>query len=292
MELKILLLGFGSIGRKHFYNLNFFDDIELDIYDKLETISPEILPHYARINQGDYKEITDFSYDLVIIATPTDTHVEAIKFFDGKVPYIMCEKPLAKNKVSLDVTSQIFVNHAYRFERGLIKLKESLRLVGTIRHVTMENSYSFEKLHPHYTWEQYDGIIYDDSHMVNTSRFLFGEPVEILSKMIRKDIAQWNWETELGVLVSHMTDTLNERYKKRIEVRGDFGTLIWNFRAHELFFAPSNESERIAIPYKKADHLQLALAYVLGIIRDKGTFKENTIEDAMKDMEVIECLNS
>ena len=291
--MKILICGLGSIGRKHYENLKLMG-IEADICD------PKILG-------AKYKDIYELGihkqdYDLVIIATPTEKHIEHLHYFNDRgYPYIMLEKPLYRDPltdfpanfyVNKPVRSEIFVNHAYRFERGLRKLKELVNqgIAGKIRHVNMENSYSFDKLHPQQKWEDYDGIIFDDSHIINTSRFLFGEPISHLNRMVRKDLAEFTWVANDGVVVSHRTDVLGERYKKRIEVKGEKGTLIWNLKAHEVFFAPKDESERRAIPYKHACHLFEALKYVIETVRQRKKFYINDIFDSIKDMEVIECL--
>jgi len=292
--MKILIVGLGSIGKLHLRNL------------KLLGYEPDTCEPNGNHTYKEMYDVSDTMYDLVIICTPTEHHVEAIHYFnDRRYPYLMVEKPLYKYPSATQefmelemgefvtmkhLHSKIFINHAYRFDPGLQKLKECLWMVGDKRHAVMENSYSFEKLHPNYKMSEYSGVLWDDSHLSNTSRYLFGDPKEILFRSIKKKIAQFAWVTEDGMIVSHSTDVFNERYKKRIEVRGSEGTLIWNFRAHELFFAPKDESERVAISYKKRCHLTEALKYVLKTVEEGGNFEINNLDDAIKDMEVLETL--
>lgn len=295
--MKILLVGAGgSIGRKHLQNLILLGESEIDLCDPaLET--------------AKYKDIYDIptlgvisNYDLIIIASPTDLHLEHLHFCNARgAKYIMVEKPLYResfqaifDKVGMPIimkqlTAEVYVNDAYYFEPGLQKLKEVLPMVGDIWHVNMENSYSFAKLHK-YSWTNYDGVIFDDVHIVDVSLFLFGQPKKCLSSMVRKDIAEFTWETEKGFLVSHRTDVLGQRYKKRVEVKGDKGSLIYNFRGHELFFAPADESERIAIAYKKKCHLFESLKYVVETVRKKGVFEINTIEDHLQNLIAVDEL--
>ena len=87
-----------------------------------------------------------------------------------------------------------------------------------------------------------------------------------------------------------MTDALNQRYKKRVEVRGEEGTLVWNWKAHEIFFAPRDESERVAIPYKHCDHLFMEMEYVVETVRNGKKFEVNTIGEAVRDLELVKEL--
>lgn len=291
--MRAVILGSeGSIGKVHKKNLNLLG-VEVVCVDKTLPECPDT---------GCLKNIDQ--YDFIIIATPTDTHLDLIHYLNSHgVKYIMCEKPLYTGKTyneqimemglppaCVEMKSQIYINNAYRFEEGMIKLKSCLPLVGQIRHASFENSYAFEKLHK-YPYENYEGIIYDDVHIINSSRFIFGDPQEYLYSYITKDIAQFAWKVG-EIAITHSTDIVGQRYKKRIEVKGDEGTLIYNFGAHCIWFEPKDESERRALPYKHKCHLFESLKYVIGVVESGGEFIENTIFDAIKDMECIKCLKS
>ena len=294
--MKILLIGGkGSIGNKHLENLRVLG------YEDVYICDP---------NGGDYESIYQVmeKYDLYIIATPSETHLEYIHFLNNRgAKYIFCEKPIHQGKTTFQIMAEmglppefhelkaeVFINNAYRFERGINKLKELVEqgVAGKIGGVFMENWYSFSKMHPTYNLDKLDPhfVLYDDCHIINTSRYLWGEPDKITYKKIGKLRADFGWITDKGIEVVHTTLETSSRYKKRIEVVGDKGNLIYNFKAHEIFFAPADESERIAIPYKHADHLAESLKYALGIVESGGKFEQNTIDDAIKDLEIIQEL--
>lgn len=294
--MRILLIGNGSIGKKHIHNLIEMGISDIDICDPLT-------------DGAKYKNFQDIGcndgrYDLVIVSTPTKEHLHQLHCLnDWGYKYIVIEKTLCTLHTEYEILiengmgvrvkelkSDVFVNNAYRFENGIKRLKELLPRAGKIRYVNMENAYSFTKLHPQYKWEDYDGIIYDDSHIINTSRFLFGDPEEIKFKMIRKDRCVFMWESEKGIEVFHDTNILNEVYKKRIEVVGELGNLVYNFGAHHIYFCPANESDRIAFAYDHQSNLFEALKYVIEVVKKGGRFEENTIDDSVKDMLVIKEL--
>lgn len=295
--MRVLLLGYGSIGKKHYKNLLLLGVKKEDI-----DVVDQNYESWMKAKSVDALEPNmSTTYDLVMVCTPSDTHEFFMHYFNSRrVKRLFIEKPLflppsynqAMKERGLpyrfaNKTGQIFVNNPYRFDRGLIKLKETLPILGKIKHATLENSYSFKKCHPHLDHKDYEGVIYDDIHIINVSQYLFGSPSCILSHFVARDFACFDWIAN-DIIVSHMSDMLNERYKKRVEVRGEFGTLIWNFKGHELFFAPCDGSERRAIAYKKVDHLFEALKWVIEAIKeDRDT---DNLEEAIKDMEVCEKL--
>jgi predicted dehydrogenase len=290
-KIRILIIGSsGSIAAKHKVNLSLLGESNIYCYDKkLGNSLPEDIS----------------TYDLAIICTPPETHVDYIHLLNNSsCPYIMCEKPLCSLPTDFQImekqgfkmparklNSQVFINHAYRFEGGYKKLKELLPMVGEIRYANMENAYSFKKLHPTYKWEDYEGVIFDDSHLVNISRYLFGDPIEIKFKDVHRGMAIFLWKTNICKVI-HNTNILNEIYKKRVEVVGEKGNLVFNYGSHHVYFCPADETDRIAIAYDHQSHLYEALKYVLEVVKNKGQFTENTIEDAVKDMEIIEELIS
>lgn len=289
--MKILLIGFGSIGRKHYANLLLLGLNKEDI----DVVDTEYHNWMKAKSVDELEPNISETYDLIMICTPSDTHEYFMHYFNSRgAKRIFIEKPLflppSYNQQMkgqglpyrfTDKKSKIYVNYPYRHDPGLIKLKESLHLVGEIKHATLEDSYLFEKCHK-YPIEQYEGVLFDDIHIINNSRFLFGDPDNILSSYVSNLFARFDWMVG-SAIVSHNTDMLGNNYKKRIEVKGEKGTLIWNFKEHQLWFCPADESERKAISYKKSDHLFEALKHVI------NNFDDN-LDDAIKDMEICEQL--
>ena len=292
--MKILCCGSGSIGKKHIGNLNLLGYM-------VDTCDP---------NGGDIKDMYELGltcdYDLVLICTPKEHHIEALHFFnDRKVPYIFIEKPLCEleptNKHLIDngytqivmkeLTSQVMMGYNYRFDRGIKKLKECLPRVGKILYASLENGYAFEKLKR--VKEQDYHILLDDIHIVNIARWLFGEPTKVNKGYITPETANFSMEfisKEFPFPVFIHTDCVNQRYKKRIEVRGSEGNLVWNYAEHELFFCPADETTRRALPYQNAHMLMEEMKYIVDCVENKKPFEINTLEDGERDMQIVRSL--
>lgn len=122
--MNVLLIGFGSIGKRHFEVLNTFHKVtSVDV-----------------VTRQDVKSITSFkalrdvrnlnSYDYFIIASETSKHYEQLKYICSKVTEkkILVEKPLYDKKYeSLECNNQIFTAYNLRFHPVLKKLKHLLK---------------------------------------------------------------------------------------------------------------------------------------------------------------------
>ena len=97
--MKILIVGLGSIGRRHFNILNTFNDIELAaLRTKKGTLkdSPEIREFYS------IEDALAFKPDGVIICNPTSLHVESSLPFLKQGAKVLIEKPISNSSNGLE----------------------------------------------------------------------------------------------------------------------------------------------------------------------------------------------
>lgn len=283
--MRILLIGNGSVGKKHLETLEFLGYTDVAVVDK------------------EFMDISTPDCELALVCTPTPTHLDVVNKLLKNSPrpdLIFIEKPLSDHVPNIATTDRAAEHHMekytnmfivgnnYRFERGLQKLKESLHMVGKINYATFENGYAYEKIHE-YPFDEYAGIIWDDIHIINVIRWLLGD-VRPLASYVSKSLATGLLAADNGVLVSFSTDCLNQRYKKRIEIRGSEGNLVWNYGEHELFFCPKDESTRKTIPYQNADMYVEQMRYVTGLVEKGNPPKINRIEDAIEDLRTVAAI--
>ncbi|MFA5462069.1 MAG: Gfo/Idh/MocA family oxidoreductase, partial [Sulfurimonas sp.] len=122
--MKVLIIGYGSIGKRHHDVLSKFSQIktiELVTKQNIETMTCyKSLEYIENINE----------YDYLIIASETNKHFEQLNYLEEKVKdkLVFCEKPLFESKKILDVkNNRVFVGYVLRFHPLLEKLKEFLK---------------------------------------------------------------------------------------------------------------------------------------------------------------------
>jgi predicted dehydrogenase len=105
---RVLLVGLGTIARTHLAVLQLLPDVEV-----VGTVDP----HVPAATYRSLAEV-DVAADLVVVATPTPTHVplvtEALAVTEGLV---LCEKPLARTTAELSGLdpSRVRVAHHFAF---------------------------------------------------------------------------------------------------------------------------------------------------------------------------------
>ncbi|HEF5635114.1 TPA: L-glutamine-D-fructose-6-phosphate isomerase subunit, partial [Campylobacter jejuni] len=175
--MKVLIIGFGSIGKKHFLALkNLNHEVSLlSLSAKKEEFKNT--PIYRSLKECDLNE-----FDLFIIANITTEHFNTLKTLDELVKdkTILVEKPLfEKSQNFTSSKNHIYVAYLQRFNPVIVALKKLLKGEKIYFASLVCNSYL-----PH--WRALDyrqnysakkelggGVLLDLSHEIDLAFFLF-----------------------------------------------------------------------------------------------------------------------
>ena len=73
--MKVLVIGYGSIGRRHAKILSNFKNVsQVYVYSKQKNISYQTL--------SDLIEVIKFNFDYVVVASTTNLHFDHLSFLD------------------------------------------------------------------------------------------------------------------------------------------------------------------------------------------------------------------
>lgn len=174
-KIKVLIIGYGSIGRKYFKILNKIKLIkDIIIFTSQKKISNSI---------NKISEIKKINPDIIIISTTTDKHYKYLKFvnsiFNNKK--ILVEKPLFIKLNTLNkIKNKIFVGYNLRLHPVIKFIKKWVKKRKLISAELYCGSYlpDWRKKPIKYT-SSYDkklsgGILSELSHEIDYARFLFG----------------------------------------------------------------------------------------------------------------------
>ena len=133
-KLKVCLIGYGYWGPKlarNFQNSNFFNLISVS--DKSKSNLAKAKKDFPLINiSTDFKKLITRNIDLVVIATPTDTHFKISKIALEKKKHILVEKPISLSspdvlklqKISKKNKKLIFVDYPFLFSGSINYIKK------------------------------------------------------------------------------------------------------------------------------------------------------------------------
>ncbi|GHE53479.1 Gfo/Idh/MocA family protein [Roseivirga thermotolerans] len=245
--MRVLVAGFGSIGRRHTQNLLSLgvDDIYL-----LRTKSAGNEFNLPEIT--DPKELVELKPDAVIVATPTSEHISLLNtLIDNNISFL-CEKPLVHKKEdwarlrerSGDYSSLAMIGYNMRFHPVVKKLVELVNnqavgrtlfarfFVGQYLPDWRPGKNHLEVYSAHK--EQGGGVVLDLVHEIDMADLLFGEPLSKLAFISERvgnvtvdadDVAEISYISSSGTLVNIHLDYLFRGYKRDILISGEKGNI-------------------------------------------------------------------
>ena len=259
MGKKILIIGCGSIGRRHAANLYKMGGVELLLSDidqaRAKGLATEVKGKRVENIEEAFKEMPD----AALICTPTALHLELAFQALKNDCQVFVEKPISHSMESVDaLISQaqergkiVMVGLNFRFDPLLKRLRALLR-EGRLGHVTSARLQSGSYLPWRHPWEDYrvgygarrdlgGGVILDAVHELDLAIWLFGRPATVYCAGGRlsdleidvEDCAEITLGYSKAVVSIHL-DYVQRPASRTCEIIGTCGQLKADLFAREL----------------------------------------------------------
>lgn len=271
-----LVVGCGSIGRRHARNLKALGVCQLGFCDT----SPEALKQCREELNGetfaDYDEaLRKFRPDLVLICTPPVYHVEEALAALQAHAHVFIEKPLSHESSGIQALiaearrhdRNVQIGYNMRFHPGLKILKELIDS-GKIGRVLWLNVEAGQYLPDWRPWQHYrasysarhelgGGIILDGSHELDYICWLLGRPTEVTCRAEHLSSLDVDVEDSAWIYLSfperrraelHL-DFVQRAYTRTCKVVGETGTALWDFSLQEVRWFSAERQGWNSIPY-------------------------------------------
>lgn len=228
--MKVLIIGFGSIGKRHYEVLSKLSKIKsIDFVTKQDikdTICYTNLEIIENINQ----------YDYFVISSETNKHFEQLEFLEKNVKnkLIFCEKPLFQSKQNLEIkNNKIFVGYVLRFHPLIEQLKEFVKnekiilvnskcgqyLPSWRPNTDYRDCYSAKK-------EDGGGVLLDLSHEIDYVQYLCGKIDKIKSYQVRisdleinsDDLTMFLGKTDKNIFINISIDYISKITHRKLLV--------------------------------------------------------------------------
>jgi len=260
-KLRVMVLGCGSIGKRHIGNLRTLGVEQIVAVDPREDRRQEVLERFGVTSSfASLEEALSEDLDAAILCLPTAFHIEPAMELARRNVHIFMEKPISHTMEGVDglieaVTERdlvMVVGYIFRWAPTLRKVKELLNAgeIGKVLSVRSENSTYLPDWHP---WEDYrdfymskkdqgGGVLLDSSHTIDWCHWLFGDIKSVYClgdhvsnlEIDTDDIAEMVVRFESGVFGSIHLDMLGRVGRKNLEVIGSKGTLLWDFSKRDV----------------------------------------------------------
>ena len=277
VDYRALVVGCGSIGRRHARNLKSLGLRQLAFCDT----NPEALKQCSEAVGGelfsDYKEaLKKFKPVLTLICTPPVYHVdEALAALQAR-SHVFIEKPLSHESAGVQVLiaearrhdRNVQVGYNLRFHPGLQILKELIDS-GKIGRVLWLNVEAGQYLPDWRPWQNYresysarrelgGGIVLDGSHELDYICWLLGWPTEVSCRAEHLSSLELDVEDSAWIYLTfpdrrraelHL-DFVQRSYTRTCKVVGETGTALWDFTSQEVRWFSADDPGWKSIPYK------------------------------------------
>tara|TARA_B110000438_G_scaffold291389_1_gene328273 strand:- start:4024 stop:5007 length:984 start_codon:yes stop_codon:yes gene_type:complete len=195
--LKVLVVGFGSIGHRHVNNLSQYPNMEIIICTKKKSVSVEIEKKCKIVKS--LKDGIKEKPDIAFITNVTSEHVStAIKLAEHGIN-LFIEKPLSHSIEQIDILAEIIkkkkikvmIGSNFRFHECIKKIKELLNenTIGEIISIRVECGSYLPDWHPNEDYrngyaaknELGGGIVLTCIHEIDYLQWFLGQVDEVVS---------------------------------------------------------------------------------------------------------------
>ncbi len=319
---KILIVGTGSIGRRHVDNFSKFVN-EIDIVDVREDRIEEAKSKF-KINKSfkDYNEAIDSNkYDSIIITAPPHLHLPIADKAVNKNNNIFIEKPLGMNvegwdQIAKECNQKKLINYVAYCHRHINYTQKFKSIIdsgkiGKIFNIVIRWGSYLPDWHP---WEDYrtfymakkdqgGGALLDESHGIDLLRFIFGEVDEVFAVVDQISNLEISADDHAFLTLrlknkslAQISFDLNARYTFcKIEATGENGTAIWDRVEHNIKIYDADKKKWETESYTRDDFLNMypnQTQHYINCIEGKSK-PIIDIQDALKTQNVIDkCFES
>ena len=198
MKKKILIIGYGSIGKRHAKILKKIKEVS-----KIYILTNQSCRGFIQIR--NINKIKNINPDYIVISSKTNDHYKHLKFLENNLSdkIILVEKPLFKNFTKLKIyKNQVFVGYNLRYHPILIYIKNFIKykkiysinincqsyLPSWRKNITYSNSNSARKKYG-------GGVLLELSHELDYIQWIF-KKISKVNYAVLKKVSNLDIDTE------------------------------------------------------------------------------------------------
>ncbi|SDF57829.1 Predicted dehydrogenase [Methanolobus vulcani] len=308
-----LVIGCGSIGKRHISNLIKLKNCQVIAYDISENQRLQVEDKFKITVFDNLCDAFEQKPMFAVICSPTYLHIEHAILAAQNGCHLFIEKPLSNlmtgmNTLFEDVSSQkliTFIGCNMRFHPGPSKVKEiiSSGKIGKILYARIETSSYLPGWRPEQDYkksysaneQQGGGCVLDSIHELDLACWYLGDVKSVFSVtrnlgflgIDAEEISEIISDFYSGTIASIHLDYVSQNYVRRNHIIGEYGSIFWDFNCVtvDVYLASTNEWEVHKLPenYDLNEMYIDEMRYFISCITDK-TDSFNDIGFALKTL--------
>lgn len=265
--MKHLIIGGGSIGKRHLKNLFLLGERELYCFRRSYNKDFEVEYNCKVLTSFD--EIDQVEPDVIYVCNPTSLHYEGFLLAKRMGSHIFMEKPLIHDERLLKIMARqwsydrvFFIGFVLRYHPLLQIIKEKLetKIIGEIFSARLEFGSFLPDWHPgEKVTESYagvkslgGGVITTITHELDLMFYLFGIPQSVIAAKTNlnqlhvdvEELAEAIFRYPWGFATLHL-DFLQKDYSRSINFLGTEGKITWDWLQNKVIINRHNQPREI-----------------------------------------------
>lgn len=270
-DLKVVIIGCGSIGRRHARNLRAIGVNDLVFFDTDIASAQSVAKDAGGKPCKDFKEVLDKKPSIAFITTPTSFHIDIALKVAQKGIDLFIEKPLSHNFDGINELIDL-VNHKnlitmigcnMRFHPGPSKVKTLIE-EGVLGKIIFAHIYTGSYLPEWRPWQDYresysanpklgGGCILDCIHEIDLAYWYIGDIKEVICMADKISSLEIDVEDVAAIICRHNKGEISEihldyvqrNYERGCQIVGETGAVFWNFREKKVRWYNADEKQWI-----------------------------------------------
>ena len=312
--MKALVVGGGSIGKRHLRNLNALGSIELGLVET-DSERRDTIRELGAIEFKDLSDGLNWSPDFVVVSTPPHLHVQQAIQIARYGCDVFVEKPLSHTPDGLAELAELverkklvsLVGCNMRFHPGPLKVKEMLQegLPGKVLFARIHAGSYLPSWRPGIDYrdnyaareETGGGCILDGVHEIDLARWYLGQVREVFCVADHLSSLEISTEDVAVLLCRHSNSAISEihldyvqrTYERGCQIVGQKGSIFWDFNISQVRFYDANGQ---VTTFPQPEGWQLNQMYMdemrhfLDCVRTRNT-TTLSIPDAVSVMQIV-----
>lgn len=312
--MKILVVGLGSIGRRHLRNLSALGVRQLAAVTQSRSgLSPDGLPPFLAFEHLGAG--LTWAPDAVFVCNPTAFHLETALEAASAGCHLFLEKPVSHNLAGMDELAQVvaeknlFVQVGFQFRfHGVFKQIRQIVQEGQLGRIISAHAHWGEYLPGWHPWEDYrqsysarevlgGGVLRTLCHPFDYLRWMVGEVTAV--QAVGGHLSGLETDTEDTALVSLCfangaigsvyLDYVSRPAKHRFQLIGEKGRIEWEDETGAAkVYTEGGLAVRAIAPDKFFDRNEMFLAEAATFLSSlrQGHFSPCSLQDGIRALEI------
>jgi predicted dehydrogenase len=286
--MRVVLLGAGSIGRRHLANVVALGHQVAAVYDPDPARLAEVRPRAGdgAVLTTAERDALAVDADVALVCSPTAAHVAQARAAVAHGRHVLIEKPLSHTLDGVDAlvaeaaaggrTVLVGCNLHFLPSLRLVKRLLAEGRIGTPLSARAHCGYYLPHWRPHTDYRRGyaarqatgGGIILDSIHEFDYLRWLLGEPREVFCyagkvstlEIDTEDSADILLRFDYGAVANVHLDYLQRTYRRSCELIGEDGVIVWDYISQLV--RVYGKDDRRAEDYEESINTERNLMYV------------------------------